>query len=306
MTESMPLTRAQALRRGLTLKELRGPRFRRLFRGVYLPAGEPVSLVQRARAALLVAPPGAYASHHTAARLWGAVPPDTDETHISIPGKGTRTVRDGIAAHRAETTFPPTRRRGVPLSAPVAVFLELATLHLDLVALVVLGDSLVRRAKIPPEVLVDAANRWSGRGARAARRAAALFRRGVDSAMESRLRMLIVLAGLPEPEVNWIMRDDRGEWQVRFDLCYPQLKLIIEYDGFHHLRDAAQWSEDLKRREWLERRGWRIIVINSDAYHQEPRETLARIRQALADRGCSDLPARTPAAWDRYFLRRAA
>lgn len=149
---------------GHTLKDLRGPRFRRLFRGVYLPAGEPVTLIQRARAALLVAPPGAYASHHTAARLWGAVPPDTAETHISIPGKGTRSVRDGIAAHRAETTFPPTARRGVPLSAPVAVFLEVATLHVDLVALVVLGDSLVRRARITPEALVVATAGWSGRG----------------------------------------------------------------------------------------------------------------------------------------------
>jgi very-short-patch-repair endonuclease len=305
MTESMPLTRAQALRRGHTVKELRGPRFRRLFRGVYVPAGEPVSLAQRARAALLVAPPGAYASHHTAARLWGAVAPDTGETHISVPGLGTRSVRDGIAAHRAETTFPPTELRGLPLSAPVAVFLELATLHLDLVALVVLGDSLVRRARITPESLVVATAGWAGRGARLARRAAGLVRTGVDSAMESRLRLFIVLAGLPEPQVNFVVRNAVGDWAARFDLCYPQLKLIIEYDGEHHRLDADQWSSDLKRREWLERQGWRIIVINSDAYHREPRETLARIRQALADRGCRDLPVRTPAVWDRLFARKS-
>jgi very-short-patch-repair endonuclease len=303
MNPSMPMTRAEALRRGHTPKELRGPKFLRLYRGVYLPAGQPVSLVQRVSGALLVAPPGAYASHHTAARLWGAVPPETDETHLSIPGKGTRTVRDGIAAHRADTTFPPTERRGLPVSAPVAVFLELATLHLDLVALVVLGDSLVRRAKISSESLVAAAGTWSGQGARVARRAAALVRAGVDSAMESRLRMMIVLAGLPEPQVNFIVRNAEGEWEVRFDLCYPQLKLIIEYDGDHHRLDAGQWSRDLKRREWLERRGWRIIVVTSDAYYKEPRETLARIRRALIDRGCPWVPTRAPAAWDRYFVR---
>ena len=32
-----PLTRAQALRRGYTDKQLWGPRFQRLFQGVYLP-----------------------------------------------------------------------------------------------------------------------------------------------------------------------------------------------------------------------------------------------------------------------------
>lgn len=218
--------------------------------------------------------------------------PDSRETHISIQGLATRSVRDGIAAHRAETTFPPTERRGV-LSAPVAVFLELATLHLDLVAPVVLGDSLVRRARITPESLVLATAGWSGRGARLARRAAALVRAGVDSAMESRLRLMIILAGLPEPQVNFIVRNASivrnadGEWEVRFDLCYPQLKLIIEYDGEHHRLDADQWSSDLKRREWLERQGWRIIVINSDAYYKEPRETLARIRQALWPTGAA-------------------
>lgn len=304
MNESMPITRAEALRRGHSLKELRGPKFQRLYRGVYLPAGTPSTLGQRACGALLIAPPGAYASHHTAARLWGAVPPETDQTHISVPG-GTRSVRDGIAAHRAETTFPPTERRGVPLSAPVAVFLEMATLHLDLVALVVLGDSLARRTRITPESLVSAVTGWSGRGARLARRAAVLVRAGVDSAMESRLRMMIILAGLLEPDVNVILRGPDGEWQVRFDLCYPTLKLIIEYDGGHHRLDVDQWSSDLKRREWLERQGWRIIIVNSDAYYKEPRETLARIRQALADRGCPTLPARTPAVWDRHFTRQA-
>ena len=183
----------------------------------------------------------------------------------------------------------------------MAVFLELATLHVDLVALVGLGDSLVRRARITPESLVVATAGWSGRGARLARRAAALVRAGVDSAMESRLRMMIILAGLPEPQVSFIVRNAEGDWQVRFDLCYPQLKLIVEYDGQYHRLDPGQWSRDLKRREWLERQGWRIIVVDSDAFYTEPRETLSRIRQALADLGCRDLPTRTPAAWDRLF-----
>ena len=124
--------------------------------------------------------------------------------------------------------------------------------------------------------------------------------------METRLRLLIVLAGLPEPTVNFIVRDQNGDWTLRFDLSYPGLKLIIEYDGDQHRQDPQQWSRDLRRREWLERNGWRIIVINSDAYHRHPRETLMRIRQALADRGSRDLPSSAPAAWDRHFARAAA
>lgn len=52
--------------------------------------------------------------------------------------------------------------------------------------------------------------------------------------MESRLRMLLVLAGFAEPQVNFILRDLAGDWSRRFDLCYRALKLIIEYDGEQH------------------------------------------------------------------------
>jgi Protein of unknown function (DUF559) len=301
-----PLTRADALRRGYTDKQLWGPKFQRLFQGVYLPAGEAVTVLQRARAALMIAPDGSYASHHTAAALWGAIPPMTIETHICVPMPGaTRSIRKGIVAHRADARFAAVRHRGLLVAEPAPVFAQMAAVAPDLVELVVLGDSLVRAGRTTPEELVALTSTWDGRGARRARRAAGLVRTGVDSAMETRLRMLIVLAGLPEPVVNVIIRHDDGEWRIRLDLCYPLLKLIIEYDGRQHLRDPEQWSRDLKRREWLEARGWRIIVINSEAFFGEPGETLRRIRNAMVDRGQTGLPLRPSAAWTRQFLKSA-
>lgn len=47
------------------------------------------------------------------------------------------------------------------------------------------------------------------------------MRQGVDSPMETRLRMLIVLAGYPEPRVNVIIRHENGDWSTRLDLCHP-------------------------------------------------------------------------------------
>ncbi len=299
-----PLTRADALRRGYTDKQLGGPRFQRLFQGVYLPAGEAVSVLQRARAALMIAPDGSYASHHTAAALWGAVPPPNAETHVCVPGTGaTRSIRKGIVAHRADPRFAVVRHRGLLVAGPAAVFAQMAAVAPDLVELVVLGDSLVRTGRTTPEELVEITRTWDGNGARRARRAASLVRKGVDSPMETRLRMLIVLAGFPEPVVNVIIRHDDGEWKIRLDLCYPHLKLIIEYDGWHHRLEQKQWTSDLRRREWLESRGWRIIVINSDAYYGEPLQTLHRIRTAMVDRGQAGLPMRQPAAWVRQFLK---
>jgi len=303
-TSVRPLTRAEALRRGYTDKQLWGPRFQRLFQGVYLPAGEPVTILQRARAALMIAPDGSYASHHTAAALWGAVAPETLETHISVPEPDlTRSVRRGLAAHRADPRFRAVSHRGLPVATPATVFLQMAMVAPDLVELVVLGDSLVKAGRTTPDELVEVAKAWDGKGARRARRAAGLVRSGVDSAMESRLRMLIVLAGYPEPVVNVIIRRENGDWRVRLDLSYPHLKLILEYDGWQHRLDRNQWSSDLKRREWLESQGWRVVVINSDAFYGEPVETLMRIREAMVDRGQRRLPLRPPAVWVRQFVK---
>ena len=112
-------------------------------------------------------------------------------------------------------------------------FLDLAG-ELGLVDLVVLGDALVRRRRTTVTKLVAAAAQASGRHVALARRAAGLVRAGVDSPMESRLRMLLVLAGLPEPVVNHTEHDDRGWWVRRFDLSYPAARVAVEYDGRQH------------------------------------------------------------------------
>ena len=76
--------------------------------------------------------------------------------------------------------------------------------------------------------------------------------------------MLLVLAGLPEPTINLILRNADGSWRRRFDMCYPDLKLIIEYDGRQHADDIRQWQGDLRRREELDALGWRIVVVTAD------------------------------------------
>ena len=128
-----------------------------------------------------------------------------------------------------------------------------------------------------------------------------LVRHGVDSPQETRLRMLLVLAGLPEPTVNVIIRKPDGSWRMRFDLSYPGLKLIIEYDGRQHSESSAQWRRDLARREELDRLGWRLIVVTSHDLHDTPELVLNRVRDALIDRGAAGIRRRFKTEWMRYF-----
>ena len=44
-------------------------------------------------------------------------------------------------------------------------------------------------------------------------------------------------------------------------MAYPDLKIIIEYDGRHH---ASRWLADSKRREALEDEGWLYIQVTAE------------------------------------------
>ena len=299
-----PFSRAESRAAGLAVSALYSGRYRRLFRDRYVVAEVPVTLALRARTALDLAAPGSWISHHSAARLWGAVVPDVLDIHLTVPDERPRTRVRGIRSHRAAEGAVPATLRGLPVSTPTALFCELAAHGLELIDLVVLGDSLVKARRVSPRQLVEAAGRWSGPNARRARRAARLVRDGVDSPMETRLRLLLVLAGLPEPVANHIIRSGDGEWRMRFDLCYEAVRVIVEYDGRQHADSAEQWHRDLTRREELDHLGWRIIVVTGHDLYTDPLAVLVRVRDALRDRGAHVRTTFKP-EWELHFGRPA-
>lgn len=300
----VPFTRPRALLEGLTDADLRGPRFQRVFTGVYVDGRAKIDVVLRAKAALTVCPPGSHASHHTAGEVWDLCPPDQPLTHVSVPAEAEGTRRRGIESHEMAGEPDVVLHRGVAVSTPIRTFLELADL-VSLVDLVIVGDRAVRKCLTTPGQLIRAADAYQGRGARLARRAARLVREGVDSPMETRLRILIVLAGLPEPKVNLIIRYADGSWRMRFDLSYPDLRLVIEYDGRQHAEDDGQWGRDIDRREDLDRLGWRIVVVRSKGIFVCPEDTLWRVRSALRERGARRLPRRFRPEWRLHFPGRS-
>lgn len=95
---------------------------------------------------------------------------------------------------------------GLPVVDPVSAWLQLAG-GSTLDELVVAGDHLVRiparrddlrRPFCTVDELVQRSRECRGRGATLARRAAELVREGSDSPQESRLRLALTRAGLPE------------------------------------------------------------------------------------------------------------
>lgn len=289
----LPFRRADARAAGVADKILRTTAYQRLFHDTYLCSSVPVTTAVRAAAALSrIGEPGAYASHHTAAELWGIPVPEDGLVHVTAPRGERRNRCRGVITHQPlEQAECVTVRNGVRVSTPEQVFCELAAAGVGLVDLVVAGDAMLKAKRATQKALKRAVEGMTGCGVRLARRALGYLRTGVDSPMESRLRMLLVLAGFPEPQVNVILRDVDGEWSRRFDLCYRALKLIIEYDGDQH-GDLENRDSDHHRREELERLGYTIVSVTSLGIYRDPAKTLRRVGDALRRAG-----GRPPGRW---------
>jgi hypothetical protein len=295
-----PFTRADAIAAGVDPRLLRGSRFRRLFRGVYVDASSPDTPQLRIRAALRLFKPNAFASHASAARLHGVPIPALPDEHVSVVSADDRRANPGVRCHVAHPTARVTSRDGVRVSAHAQMFVELATL-LSLVDLVVVGDHLVRRRHLTTDDLVAFCESSRLPGARSARLAASYVRAGVDSPMETRLRMLIVLAGLPEPEVNRTVRAADGQPIRRYDLSYPTVRVIVEYDGRQHIEREQAWESDLDRREAIDDDAWRILVVTARGIFSEPGRTVLRIHRLLARRGMPGLVRAPRPDWRPHF-----
>jgi hypothetical protein len=277
------VTRELNLPPGVTEWDLRSRKFRRLFQGVYVHRDLEITERVKALGALLLCGDTAVVSHHSAARLLGGVVPDDGSVHVSAPGHRRKVL--GIRAHRVKVGGQRWRRvKGLRVTTPVQTFLDLGT-ELGLVDLVVLGDSFVRASLVTPEELVAAVDTFCAGGRSLLRRAASLVRCDVDSPMESRLRMLIVLGGLPEPIVNHKIWRTNGSVRFRFDLSYPDYHLVIEYDGRQHAESDDQWDWDIDRREWMDHRQWRLVIVRSKGIYNMPGQTLQRVISAMRDKG---------------------
>lgn len=294
-----PFTAEEARLAGISRKQLRSARYRALIRGVYIAADVEESPEVTAAALLAVAPELAWISHASAARVHGIPLPPLPGEHLSVVDGGDRIRRAGVTCHMGAADARVIRRDGLQYSAPAQVFVELAE-QLCLVDLVVVGDWLVRRELVTLARLREFVASSRMRGSAAARVAVAFVRERVDSPMETRLRMLFVLAGFPEPVVNETF-DVAGVGRRRFDLCWPGVKVIAEYDGRHHAEREEQWEADLERREQIDDDEWRIRVFVAKDVFNTPDRTVQRMEKVLRDRRLPGMPKRLRDDWRAHF-----
>ena len=91
------------------------------------------------------------------------------------------------------------------------------------------------------------------------------------SPMETRLRLLIIRAGLPPPRVQWVVQDPETRTAFWLDLAWPDLRIGIEYEGAPHT-EAARVLRDIARHTRLVDLGWRTYrYTKQDMYGNRAR-----------------------------------
>lgn len=242
-----------------------------------------------------------FFSHTTAARMWLAPLAGyfsaLEPLHVMSRSPERAARGRGIVGH--ETNDPHlivVDRFGFPVADPASTWLQLAaTPGVSLDELIIVADHLVlmpeyvNPADPRPFVTLDELRMrmagYSGRGARRAREALEHVRVGSESRRETQLRLAIVRAGVPEPELNQVIYSKTGERIGRADKVYRRYKLIVEYDGQQHRTDSVQYDRDMTRTEEFIRADWFRLKIRKEEMRNGAAEAVRRVERALRERG---------------------
>jgi very-short-patch-repair endonuclease len=273
---------SQAVAAGLvTRNRLRGPTFRRVLPDTYVRRADELTLTLRSLAAYRHAGGRGVLSGYSAAELLGAsCGPSTAPAEITLGGgrrghPGLVVHRDRLAAGEIVTCH------GVHVTTPVRTAWDLARRG-DLVDAVVAVDALARVGRFHPDLLLNFLTHYPrARGAAAVPDVLALADQRAGSPMETRLRMLLIRAGLPRPQVQWVVQDPVAREAVWLDLAYPEQLIGVEYDGAEHTR-PERVLRDIRRGTRLVDRGWRLYRYTKHEIYGEPNRIVADVRRALA------------------------
>ncbi|UKA51018.1 endonuclease domain-containing protein [Arthrobacter sp. FW305-123] len=263
-------------------------------RGIRIAATNERDLELLARLHTAVTPRCAI-SHVTAALLWSMPLPiylqdegKSGPIHVTRRQEIGRVKRRGVIGHRAPLLARDVRVvNGVRLTSPEWTWVDLAR-HMGRSSLVAAGDSLLAREN--PLSSVEAIQevidrRPKVKGIRMAREILTMLRTGVDSPQESRLRLKIVDAGLPEPEITAPILDEHGSYISTPDLQYKEYKIAMEYEGDHHRSDPVQWGKDIERDDRLRALGWIVLRFSDVQMKGGWAKAERKVRDALVSRG---------------------
>jgi uncharacterized protein DUF559 len=281
----MAVTIAEAERESITWKQLQSRRWQRLARGVYVPARGGVAPLLELGAAWRRMPPDAVLSFGTAGWLHGLDLSPCAPIEVSVAAGHAVSHRAGVRFHKVQ--LDPAEvvvRHGFRVTSPLRTCADLGSVR-DQTAAVTALDMALNNGLASKAELAELAEAWTGRSGVVKLRRAVALADVAESPMETRLRLLLVRAGLPAPEPQVTVTDGSGGPVARVDLYYASHRLCIEFDGGQH-RD--QLVADNRRQNRLVDAGYSVLRFTSADVLGTPERIAAVVRAALARPAAAD------------------
>jgi hypothetical protein len=279
--QGRPFDRRDAERAGLRPGRLRRRDIRRPFHGVQL-VGSFGTLRERCTAYRVRMKDGHAFSHQTAVLLQG-LPlarafEEELELHVSVVMPGRAPTTRGVVGHRIRIAPAVVDLGGLPVVRMDEAWAQVAPL-LSLDELIELGDAVLWKDRELLAAMRSAAEVPYRPAGDRLRKALREIRVGCASPGETRVRLLLTRAGIPEPELN-------AEVELPFETVHPDLlwrdrRVTVEYEGGGH-REEEQFDYDIGRYTRMREEGWTVFqVVAADLRGDRARQLVRRVRAAL-------------------------
>ncbi|MEX5294612.1 hypothetical protein QYM41_04930 [Kocuria sp. CPCC 205268] len=200
---------------------------------------------------------------------------------LTRPGEGTHNGYSGVVRHQER--LPETdvvTIDGLRATSGERTLLDCARL-LPFADAVVLADQ-AHRFGLTRIQLENRLPEWAGRrGVRRARRVLDAMDTRSESVGETLTRLLLAESGLPAPELQWVIVGRTGSY--RADFAWPELWLVLEFDGESKYSDAAAGviRNERRREVEIQELGWTVIRVGWHDVVRCPAATVARVEAAL-------------------------
>jgi very-short-patch-repair endonuclease len=274
-----PFNLEEARRHGLSKDHLLGASWRRLGGGFYALraiADDPNVVLAATRRRL---PTSAVFSGRTAGWLHGLDLPPCDPVEVTLPlGCQTSRLR-GIAVRRSAVSSNETvTRLGYRTTSAVRTLADLGR-RLPLVeAVAALDMALNKRLVESADLRSWACEHPRYPGIARLRQTIELAEPATGSVMETRLRLLLVMARLPRPQAQVPLYGEAGDFVGRPDFYYPLHRLALEYDGGYHRENL---TADNRRQNRLVDAGYRLLRFTGADVLYAPDSVVDLVRRAL-------------------------
>ncbi|GHG58668.1 hypothetical protein GCM10012320_32440 [Sinomonas cellulolyticus] len=212
--------------------------------------------------------PATY-SHMTAARLLGCSVWDAgDRIHVTVPyASSARSHGPDVVAHRqpvgSEDLVQVLRRgRTLRLTSINRTVADCARV-LDVERAAVIGDHALRRGASVRGIAAAAERSGMVRGSRRVERLLGVLDARSESPGETRTRLALAASDLPPPQLQFEVMTEEGLY--RADFAWPELRVILEFDGeskyFAYRPTAEVLLAERRRENALVAEGWMIVRV---------------------------------------------